>query len=90
MRLPGATCFSTTSVGELKNTIESFSANSTSAAARPSTPSPAPIRVSRRCLRVMDDLASSAFQPQFLHQLIKPAELVGIVAERAARVGDGG
>ena len=33
MRVPGATCFSTTSVGELKNTIESFSALSTSAAA---------------------------------------------------------
>ena len=32
-------------------------------------------------------LASSAFQPQLFHQLIKPAELVGIVAERAARVG---
>ena len=37
-----------------------------------------------------DAPASSAFQSQLLDQLIKPAELVGIVAERAARVGERG
>jgi hypothetical protein len=53
MRLPGAIFFSTTSVGELKNTIESRSANNTSVAAMASTPIPEPIRISRRCLRVI-------------------------------------
>ena len=33
MRVPGSSCFSTTSVGELKNTMESLSVVSTSAAA---------------------------------------------------------
>src|SRR4051812_37634184 len=86
MRAPGATCFSSTSVGELKNTIASFKAYSTSPAARPSTPRPAPIRVSRRCLRVMEALASSAFQFELFRKLIKPAKLVGILIKRTPRV----
>src|SRR5262249_14692157 len=53
IRVPGGWCFSTTSVGELKNTIESRSAPSTSAAAIASTPRLVPIRTSRRCLRVI-------------------------------------
>src|SRR5215472_5374731 len=53
MRVPGATCFSVRSVGELKKTIESLSAERTRPAARPSTATPAEINARRRCLRVM-------------------------------------
>ena len=52
-RLPGGMCFSVTITGVEKNTIESRSAFSTSAAAMASTASEPPIMVNRRCLRVM-------------------------------------
>src|SRR5262245_16756558 len=81
MRVPGLTLFSTTSVGELKNTIESLRANRTRAAATPSTARPEPINASRRCLRVM-----SPFQPEFLHQRIETADLVRLASQCAARV----
>jgi hypothetical protein len=53
MRVPGAICFSATSLGELKNTMEELKALSTNAAAVASTPRLAPIMISRRCLRVI-------------------------------------
>src|SRR5215475_2339907 len=81
MRLPGWMCFSTTSLGELKNTMESLSALSTNPAASARTPRLPPIRTRRRCLRVM-----SAFEPQFLDQLVQMAEPIGIAIERAAGV----
>src|ERR1700761_4600926 len=53
MRAPGAICLSATSLGELKNTIESRNALSISATATARTPSEQPIRTRRRCLRVI-------------------------------------
>src|SRR5882757_625871 len=88
MRLPGATCFSTTSLGELKKTIESLSALSTSATATASTPSAEPIKTKRRRLRVIAaflDL-SSTLEAQSLDQLVDLAELSGFGHERASRV----
>src|SRR5882672_1945607 len=87
MRTPGFTCFSTTSVGELKNTIESFSANSTRPTASPSTPTPAAIKAKRRCLRVM--IRPSSFEAKLLNAIIEAPQLAGLGRERAACVGRG-
>src|SRR6185437_4112090 len=57
-RLPGAICCSAAIVGVEKKTIESLSAYSTSPAAKPSTASALPIKVRRRCLRVIGLLSS--------------------------------
>src|SRR5262245_31627733 len=64
MRVPGLICFSTTSVGELKKTMESLSAPSTNATASASTPSAAPINVRRRCLRVIARFRAYALIPR--------------------------
>src|SRR5262249_34810445 len=85
MRVPGAICFSETSVGELKNTIESLSAVSTSAAAMPSTPTPAAIRARRRCLRVI----VSALDTELFYAILEAAELVRLVGQRAAGIAGG-
>ena len=53
MRVPAGTCFSTTSLGELKKTIESRSALSISETANATTAIPLPIKTRRRCLRVI-------------------------------------
>src|SRR5437868_5899564 len=90
MRIPGLTCFSTTSVGELKNTIESLSAKSTSATASPSTPSAAPIKERRRCLRVMRIPEPSAPETRSFGQIVEASQLVRIAGERPPRVGHGG
>src|SRR5262245_48731172 len=90
MRCPGLTCFSTTSVGELKNTIESLSARSTSATASASTPSAAPSKDRRRCLRVITFSGRSAFDPQSFDQVVEPPQLVRIAGERTPRIRRGG
>src|SRR5262245_499691 len=87
IRVPGTTRFSATSVGELKNTMESRNAPSTSAAAIASTPKLVPIRTSRRCLRVIP--FRSAFKPQTLDHVFDPAELIGIIGECALGIGSG-
>src|SRR5262245_9227182 len=89
MRCPALTCFSTTSVGELKNTIESLSATSTSATASASTPSAAPSRERRRCLRVITFSELSAFDPQSFDQVVEPPQLVRIAGERTPRIRRG-
>src|SRR5215475_2818901 len=85
IRVPGTTCFLATSVGELKKTIESRNAPSTSAAAIVSTPKLVPIRTSRRCLRVIP--SRSAFKPQTLDHIFDPTELIGIIGECPPRIG---
>jgi hypothetical protein len=87
IRVPGTTRFSATSVGELKNTMESRNAPSTSAAAIASTPKLVPIRTSRRCLRVIP--CRSAFKPQTLDHVFDSAELIGIIGECALGIGSG-
>src|SRR5947209_8680786 len=89
MRVPAPTCFSTTSVGVLKNTMESRSALSTSATATARTVRLAPMRTRRRCLRVMPGLRSS-FEPEAFDELVEAADLLAVGAERAARVRRGG
>src|SRR5262245_19093538 len=86
MRVPGVMCFSVTSVGELKNTIESLSAVSTSAAAMPSTPTPAAIRARRRCLRVI----VSALDTKLFDAVFEAPKLVWLVGQRAAGIAGGG
>src|SRR6266511_1856035 len=90
MRVPGFTCFSTTSVGELKNTMESLSALSTSATASASTPSAAPISEKRRCLRVIVVLGPLAFKTKSSEKVIKPSQLDRIAGECTPRIDDGG
>src|SRR5438105_1803914 len=92
-RAPGATCFSTRSVGELKNTIESLSALSTRATAIASTPRAEPIRARRRCLRVIVcpcGLGWSAFETQPFDEFIDAAKFLRCTAKRPARLADGG
>src|SRR6266545_2686889 len=89
MRVPAVMCFSATSVGELKNTIESLSANSTRPTARPSTASAEPIRTRRLCLRVLAPLSlsgRSAFEAEPFHEIVDPAQLVRLAGERAPRL----
>src|SRR5215469_4747959 len=96
MRLPGATCLSTTSVGELKKTIDSRSALSTSATAMASTQSAEPIRNNRRFLRVIA-LAPGFAQPVFstldaqpFDQFVDLVDLGGVAHQCAARIAGGG
>src|SRR5271170_3364761 len=91
MRVPDAICFSATSLGELKNTIESRNALSMSATAMASTPSPPPIRTRRRRLRVMIVFSPaallSALQSEAFYQNADTLEIVGSVDQRALGVG---
>src|SRR5215467_7256831 len=87
MRVPAAICFSATSVGELKKTIESLSAPSTSATATASTERAEPIRASRRCLRVIATFLL-AFEAQSFDQLVDPPQLVGVTGKRTARLAN--
>src|ERR1700733_14889900 len=94
MRVPGPTCFSAMSLGELKNTMASRNALSISATATASTPSPAPIRTRRRCLRVIYIrsrcmMLPSAFQPETFDELIDPLDVVRMIRQRVPRVGGG-
>src|SRR5262245_6926377 len=84
MRVPGGMLFSATSVGELKNTIESRNAPSTNAAAIASTPRLVPIKTRRLCLRVI-----SAFKPQTFDHFLYATELVRVTGERSLCVGGG-
>src|SRR5262245_37430261 len=91
MAVPARMCFSATSVGELKKTMESRSANSTSPTATPSTASAEPIRTRRLCLRVIARLSlggRSAFEAEPFHEIVDLAQLVGLAGERAAGVAD--
>src|SRR6516164_1833867 len=81
MRVPAGTCFSTTSLGELKKTIESRNALSISATATANTTSPLPIKTRRRRLRVIVAPISSV-KPETL-------DLVGLIGQCAARVRRG-
>src|SRR3972149_6685181 len=90
IRVPGAICFSAMSVGELKNTIESLSALSTSTAAIASTPRQEPIRIRRRCLRVITSHSCSTFEPQTFDDVIDLAKLVGVAGQCAPCVDGGG
>jgi hypothetical protein len=67
--------------------MESRNAPSTSAEAIASTPKLVPIRISRRCLRVIPPL--SAFKPQTFDHVFDPAELFGIIGECALGIGSG-
>src|SRR4029079_1724861 len=68
----------------------SLSALSTSAMASARTPRLEPIRMRRRCLRVITvQTLLSAFQPETLDQLVQPAKLVRILWQRAAGLGSG-
>src|SRR5258705_9371996 len=100
MRAPGAICFSTTSVGELKKTIEPSRAVSTRPTASTSTARAEPIRTSGRCLRVIESVVASllprlsyasrsAVEAQPFGQLIDPPELVGLGGKRATRLPGG-
>src|SRR5262249_35250377 len=82
-------CFSTTSVGELKKTMDSLSAPSTKATARAITPSAAPMRERRRCLRVMARLRL-AFEAKSFEEIVEPPQFAGVARERTARMDDGG
>src|SRR5262249_5882080 len=88
MRAPGTTCFSARSVGELKNTMESRIALSTSATAMARTPRLAPIKINRRCFRVIS--SRSTFEPQAPDHVVDPPELVGIVCKRPFCIRGGG
>src|SRR3972149_4908749 len=90
MRVPGAICFSAISVGELKNTIESLIALSTSTAAIANTPRLEPIRIRRRCLRVITYRSCSPFEPQAFDHVVDLAKLVGIAGQRPLGIGGGG
>src|SRR5262245_2258694 len=81
MRVPGETCFSTTSLGELKKTIESRSAPSTNTEATARIPRLAPIRISRRCWRVISSRLT--FEPQRPDHILDAAEFFRIVGQRA-------
>src|SRR5262245_51585029 len=63
MRVPAMICFSATSVGELKNTIESLSATRMRATAIATTPSAEPIRMRRLCLRVIASFLRAILVP---------------------------
>ena len=92
MRVPGLTCFSTTSVGELKNTIESLSATSTSATASASTPSAAPIKGQASLLaghRAVPVCAQPSSPSPLTSSSIRRS-LFGSLGERAPRIGGGG
>src|SRR5437588_5991367 len=89
MRWPALTCFSTRSVGELKKTIESWSAISTSPAASPSTASAPPISLRRLCRRVISQSAYSALEAQCFEEILELSQLGRIARERAARICDG-
>src|SRR4029078_11829868 len=78
MRVPGGMLFSATSVGELKNTIESRNAPSTNAAAIASTPRLVPSKTRVLCLRVI-----SAFKPQTFDHFFYPTEFVRVTGERS-------
>src|SRR6185437_11114152 len=85
-------CFSATMTGVEKNTMESRSAFSTSAAAIASTASDPPIIVSRRCLRVMlvhlaaKQISSSSVYPERLESFIELAQTRFIWSQGTARV----
>src|SRR5580700_9159127 len=94
MRVPGLTCFSTTSLGELKNTIESRNAFSISPTATARTPSEPPIRTRRRCLRVILAASTalcrqSSFETQAFCEVIDPLDLVGMFGKCFLRVSGG-
>src|SRR5947207_1968504 len=55
------------------------------ATANPSTPTPAAIKVKRRCLRVM--MGRSSFDAERFHAAVEPAQLVGLGRERAPGTG---
>src|SRR5215831_16603994 len=88
-RVPGLTCFSTSSVGVLKKTMEPLSALSTNATASARMPRAAPIREKRRCLRVIIQSVGLAFQTKPSEQIVEPPQLGRIAGERAPRIGDG-
>jgi hypothetical protein len=85
MRVPAGTCFSTTSLGELKKTIESRNALSISATATANTTIPLPIKTRRRCLRVIVAPFLS-FEPETLDEIIDTLDLVGLIGQRTASV----
>src|ERR1700734_344785 len=94
MRVPGPTCFSAMSLGELKNTMASRNALSINATATASTPSPAPIRTRRRCLRVIYIrlrcmMLPSAFQPETFDEVVDSLDVVRTLRQRVPRVGGG-
>src|SRR5436305_2301092 len=82
-RLPAATCFSATSLGDEKNTIESRMALSTRATAMASTANALPIRTRRRCLRVICASTSKAELLQLIVQFLQAQRITG---QRASRV----
>jgi hypothetical protein len=85
MRVPAGTCFSTTSLGELKKTIESRSALSMSATAMANTAIPLPIKTSRRCLRVIVTPILS-LEPETFDEIVDALDLLGLVGQRPASV----
>src|SRR6516165_10656221 len=90
MRVPAGTCFSTTSLGELKKTIESRNALSISATATANTTSSLPIKTRRRRLRVIvAPISSLKPQTQTLDEIIDTLDLVGLVGQCAAGVRRG-
>ena len=94
MRVPDAICFSATSLGELKNTIESRNALSMSATAIASTPSAAADQNQASPFAGHDSRfhrhdPSSALEPEAFDQIVDTLGVVGTVAERALGVGGG-
>src|SRR5262245_44103383 len=87
IRVPAAMCFSATSVGELKKTIESLSAPSTSATATASTERAEPMRTSRLCFRVIVTFPS-AFEAQPFNQLVDLTQLLRLAGHSAAGLAD--
>src|SRR5215471_193409 len=85
MRVPAGTCFSTTSLGELKKTIESRNALSISATATANTASPLPIKTRRRCLRVIVTPILS-FEPETFNKIVDALDLVGLIGQRTASI----
>src|SRR5262249_20772725 len=88
-RVPGLTCFSASSVGVLKKTMESLSALSTNATASARMPRAAPIREKRRCLRVIIQSVGLAFQTKPSEEVVEPAQLGRIADERGPRIENG-
>src|SRR5579884_3428200 len=93
MRVPAPTCLAATSLGELKNTIESRNALSISATATASTPSEPPIRTRRLCLRVIGPLSfpsSSSFETETFDEIVDALDLVGPARQCPLGIGGGG
>ena len=88
MRVPGATFFSTTSVGELKNTIESLQ-RAQHQHGRERQHAEARSRSEPGAVACVSLLLRQPFEPETFDQLVDAAQLVRLAGQRPARVAGG-